>query len=98
MKIWISSKFGDEEHDKRVLELGDRIISAGHDPDRMSIKTDNRKILIDNALTKLKGCDMLYLCNDYHLSAEAILEYNYAKQVGMMVYVESTHEWENLPF
>ena len=97
MRIWISSKFNDKDHADRVLEIGDKIMESGNDPERCTLKND-RKIMIDHCLAKLKNCDILYLCSDYNLSAEAILEYNYAKQVGMPVYVESTKTWENLPF
>lgn len=98
MKIWISSKFGDDDHAKKALELGDVIISKGHDPDKCSVNSPDRKVMVDNALTKLKTCDILFLCNDYATSPEAQLEYAYAKQVGMAVYVETTRTWENLPF
>lgn len=98
MKIWISSKFNDDDHAKKALELGDEIISKGHDPDKCSVSSVDRKVMVDNALTKLKTCDVLFLCNDYITSFEAQLEYAYAKQVGMPVYVESTKTWENLPF
>lgn len=98
MKIYIAGRItGNEnaEEEFRSAELW--LLELGHVPlNPMKNIGFDYKEYIDMGLMELSKCDAIFLLNEWEDSQGAVLEYNYACTVGILLLYQSVEEHSTL--